>query len=120
MLNTHGDGAHCMTTQDQSHAKQEPSAQQQPSDSRRTAQSPAPGFAYQLVRSSLVELFRLDPARITPDARLADDLGVDSIDAVDLVDRVKRTTGHKLSAQDFKSVRTVADLAEAVERLIRV
>ncbi len=74
---------------------------------------------YELIRSSLVELFRLDPARITPGARLADDLGVDSIDAVDLVDRVKRATGHKLSAQDFRSVRTVADLAQAVERLTR-
>ncbi len=74
---------------------------------------------YEMIRSSLVELFRLDPARITPGARLADDLGVDSIDAVDLVDQVKRATGRKLSAQDFKSVRTVADLAQAVERLLR-
>jgi acyl carrier protein len=74
---------------------------------------------YEMIRSSLVELFRLDPARITPGARLADDLGVDSIDAVDLVDQFKRSTGRKLSAQDFRSVRTVADLAQAVERLMR-
>jgi acyl carrier protein len=74
---------------------------------------------YRMICASLVELFRLDPARITPGARLADDLGVDSIDAVDLVDQVKRATGRKLSAQDFRSVRTVADLAQAVERLIR-
>jgi acyl carrier protein len=74
---------------------------------------------YEMIRASLVELFRLDPARITPEARLADDLEIDSIDAVDLVDQVKRTTGRKLSAQDFRAVRTVADLAQAVERLIR-
>jgi acyl carrier protein len=74
---------------------------------------------YEMIRASLVELFRLDPARITPEARLADDLEIDSIDAVDLVDQVKRTTGRKLSAQDFRAVRTVADLAHAVERLIR-
>ncbi len=75
--------------------------------------------AYEMIRTSLVELFRLDPSRITPGARLADDLGVDSIDAVDLVDRVRRATGRKLSAQDFRSVRTVAELAQAVERLMR-
>ncbi|HUN73774.1 MAG TPA: acyl carrier protein [Steroidobacteraceae bacterium] len=75
--------------------------------------------AYEMIRTSLVELFRLDPARITPEARLADDLEIDSIDAVDLVDQVKRRTGHKLSAQEFKSVRTVSDLAQVVERLIR-
>jgi acyl carrier protein len=106
-----------MTTQDPGHTQQDASAQQ-PSDGERSARL-ACGPAYELIRSSLVELFRLDPAQITPDARLADDLGVDSIDAVDLVDQVKRRTGHKLSAQDFKSVRTVADLAQAVERLIR-
>jgi acyl carrier protein len=75
--------------------------------------------AYAMIRSALVELFRLDPARITPEARLADDLEIDSIDAVDLVDRFKRLTGRKMNAQDFKSVRTVSDLAHAVERLIR-
>ncbi len=73
---------------------------------------------FAMIRSALVELFRLDPARITPEARLADDLEIDSIDAVDLVDRFKRLTGRKMSAQDFKSVRTVSDLAHALERLI--
>ncbi len=76
-------------------------------------------WIYRMIRSSLVELFRLDPARITPEARLADDLEIDSIDAVDLVDQVKRVTGRKVSAEDFKSVRTVSDLARAVERLVR-
>lgn len=77
-----------------------------------------PQRAYAMIRSALVELFRLDPARITPEARLADDLEIDSIDAVDLVERVKRTTGRKVAAEDFKAVRTVADLARVVERLL--
>jgi len=71
------------------------------------------------IREALVELFGLDPARITPDARLADDLEIDSIDAVDLVEHVRRTTGHKLSAEDFRAVRTVGDLVQAVGRLLR-
>jgi len=74
---------------------------------------------YELVRSALVELFQLDPQRITPSARLADDLEIDSIDAVDLVDRIKRATGRKIGAEEFRSVRTVSDLAHAVERLVR-
>jgi acyl carrier protein len=77
-----------------------------------------PQRAYDLIHSALVELFRLDPARITPEARLADDLEIDSIDAVDLVEQVKRTTGRKVSAADFKAVRTVSDLARVVERLL--
>lgn len=76
-------------------------------------------WVYEMIRSSLVELFRLDPARISPEARLADDLEIDSIDAVDLVDRVRRVTGRKVTAEDFRAVRTVSDLAQAIERLIR-
>ena len=45
------------------------------------------------LRATLVELFELDPARITPDARLYDDLEIDSIDAIDLMDRLRRQTG---------------------------
>lgn len=74
---------------------------------------------YAMIRSTLVELFELDPARITPEARLADDLEIDSIDAVDLVEQVRHATGRKMSASDFKSVRTVSDLAQAIERLLR-
>jgi acyl carrier protein len=72
---------------------------------------------HETIRSSLVELFELEPARITLDARLAEDLEIDSIDAVDLMDRLKRFTGKKISAEDFRSVRTVGDLVQAVERL---
>ena len=73
---------------------------------------------FSTVRAALVELFGLDPARVTLEARLVDDLEIDSIDAVDLVDHVKRITGHKLSAEDFRAVRTVGDLVLAVRRLL--
>ncbi|MCJ7451992.1 MAG: acyl carrier protein [Steroidobacteraceae bacterium] len=71
------------------------------------------------VRTSLAELFELDPARITLAARLNEDLEIDSIDAVDLMDRLRRQTGKKISADDFRSVRTVGDLVEAVYKLVQ-
>jgi len=74
---------------------------------------------HEVIRSALVELFELDPERITLDARLSEDLEIDSIDAVDLMDHLKRLTGRKLSADDFRSVRTVGDLIQAIERLTR-
>jgi acyl carrier protein len=69
------------------------------------------------IRSTLVELFDLEPAEITPEARLFEDLEIDSIDVVDLMDHVRRYTGHKVTAEDFRSVRTVSDLASVIERL---
>jgi len=70
------------------------------------------------VREALVELFEIDPADITPAARLNEDLEIDSIDAVDLLDRLRRKLGRKISAEEFRSVRTVSDLVDAVHKLI--
>ncbi|RRV29033.1 acyl carrier protein [Pseudomonas sp. o96-267] len=70
------------------------------------------------LRSALVELFELDAERVNLDASLYEDLEIDSIDAVDLIDHIKRQTGRKLAAEEFKSVRSVGDVVEAVYRLI--
>jgi acyl carrier protein len=70
------------------------------------------------IRQTLVELFELEPARITPEARLYEDLEIDSIDVVDLMDEVQKHTGRKVTPEDFRSVRTVKDLATVVQRLL--
>lgn len=70
------------------------------------------------IKASLAALFELDPAQITLAARLNEDLEIDSIDAVDLLDGLRRQTGKKISADDFRSVRTVGDLVEAIYRLV--
>ncbi|MFC4310577.1 acyl carrier protein [Steroidobacter flavus] len=70
------------------------------------------------IRQTLVELFELEPARITPEARLYEDLEIDSIDVVDLMDEVQKHTGRKVTPEDFRSVRTVNDLAAVVQRLL--
>ena len=71
------------------------------------------------VRSALVELFEVEPERVTLEARLNEDLEIDSIDAVDLLDRLRRLTGRKISADDFRSVRTVGDLVTAVHAVLQ-
>jgi acyl carrier protein len=70
------------------------------------------------LRTTLVELFELDPARITPVARLYDDLEIDSIDAIDLMDRLRRQTGRKIDSERFRSVRTVSDLVDTIHQLV--
>ena len=54
------------------------------------------------IRSTLVELFELSPADVTPEARLYEDLEIDSIDVVDLMDEVHRHTGRKATPEDFR------------------
>jgi acyl carrier protein len=70
------------------------------------------------LRDALVELFELEAERVTLDANLYQDLEIDSIDAVDLIDHIKRQTGKKLAAEEFKAVRTVGDVVEAVLQLV--
>jgi len=73
---------------------------------------------FDTLRSALVELFELEPERVNLQANLYQDLEIDSIDAVDLIDHIKRKTGKKIAAEDFKAVRTVNEVVEAVYRLV--
>lgn len=73
---------------------------------------------YQRVQLVMQELFDLEPQQVTLQARLYEDLDIDSIDAVDLVVELKKITGKKLQPEEFKSVRTVQDVVDAVSRLL--
>ncbi|WP_455427709.1 acyl carrier protein [Dryocola sp. LX212] len=72
---------------------------------------------YQEVTELLVKLFELDAAQIKPEARLYEDLDLDSIDAVDMVVHLQKRSAKKIRPEDFKAVRTVQDVVDAVERL---
>ena len=73
---------------------------------------------YERVVSILVELFELAPEQISEESRLYDELDIDSIDAVDLIVELKTYTGKKIAPEDFKSVRTVGDIVDAVENVL--
>ena len=75
---------------------------------------------FAILRAALIELFELAPEQISLEANLYDDLEIDSIDAVDLIDHIKRQTGKKIAAEEFKAVRTVGDVVEAVLRVVNM
>jgi acyl carrier protein len=74
---------------------------------------------FEQVRGVLVQLFELDPGKIVPEARLYDDLDIDSLDAIDLILELKQLTGRKVQPEQFKHVRTVGDVVDAVQALLR-
>ena len=74
---------------------------------------------YQEVSALLITLFEVAPEDITPEARLYEDLDLDSIDAVDMVVHLQKKTGHKIKPETFKAVRTVQDVVDVVEQLQR-
>ena len=67
----------------------------------------------------LNQTFDIEPARITRESRLGEDLDIDSIDAVDLIVQLKPLMGARLQPDAFKSVRTVQDVVDVLHGLIR-
>ena len=61
--------------------------------------------------------FELPRAKLVPEAKLFENLDLDSIDAVDLVVRLQRQTGLKVKAEDFKAIRTLGDVADVIVKL---
>jgi acyl carrier protein len=70
------------------------------------------------LRAILQDNFAIDPARVTPEAHLFEELDLDSIDAVDLAIKLQEMTGRRIKPEEFKSVRTVGDVIVAVESLL--
>jgi len=74
---------------------------------------------FQKVQGALVELFELDVADIQLETKLYQELDLDSLDAVDLVVHLQKLTGKKIKPEEFKMVRTVEDIVNAVESLLK-
>lgn len=74
---------------------------------------------YERIVEILTENFDIEAERITPEARLHDDLDIDSIDAVDLIVQLKPLVGRRLNAEAFKSVRTIQDVVDALHQLMQ-
>jgi acyl carrier protein len=73
---------------------------------------------YQKLKTYLEEMFEVAPEKVSLEARLYEDLDLDSIDAVDLVIRLQELTSRKFNPEEFKSVRTVGDVVDRVHALL--
>lgn len=66
------------------------------------------------IKAALVEEFEIDPAKVVPEARLYEDLNLDSIDAVDLIVKLKSMLPHNVNPEVFKSMRTLQNVVDGV------
>ena len=70
------------------------------------------------VKAFLVEDLEMDEEKITPEARLKEDIGIDSLDFVDIVVIVEKTFGFKMKTEEMGSVKTFSDFCDYIERKI--
>lgn len=74
---------------------------------------------FERLSAILQDTFDTDISKITPQARLYEDLDIDSIDAVDLIVKLKPIAGKRLHPDAFKSVRTLQDVVDALYDLLQ-
>lgn len=72
---------------------------------------------FEKIKTVLVDEFEMDPSKIVPEARLYEDLNLDSIDAVDLIVKFKSMLPRNVDPEVFKSMRTLQDVVEALHNL---
>jgi acyl carrier protein len=70
------------------------------------------------IRRLMSSLFEIDGSTVTAESRLGDDLDLDSIDAIDLIIKMQDMTGQKVDPEAMKTLRTVGDIADMVEKLM--
>lgn len=79
------------------------------------------GEVVEIVNQVMAEEFELDPAKLVPEARLGEDLELDSLDGVDVVVAIEKAFTCRLGEQQARSLRTLGDIHTVVlERLGQV
>ena len=66
------------------------------------------------LKAVLSKEFEIEEDKITPAAKLADDLELDSIDSIDLIVKMKDFIPGKVDPAIFKTVKTMQDVVDAL------
>lgn len=68
------------------------------------------------VKFFLIEDLGIDEDKITPDAKLKDDIGIDSLDYVDIVVIVNKLFGFKIKPEEMQDVETFRQFCDYIEK----
>lgn len=67
------------------------------------------------VSEILIDDLEIDEEKITPEALLKEELGIDSLDFVDIPVIVKRDFGFKIKSEEMAGVKTVSQFCDYIE-----
>ena len=71
------------------------------------------------IQAMLAEALNLPLEKVAPDAKIVDDLGADSLDVVELLSQLEDEFGIIIPDEDVENLITVADVAAALEKLVK-
>lgn len=70
------------------------------------------------INTTLMEEFEISEEKLVSEAKLFDDLGLDSLDAVDMLVHLEDRMGVKLDVEKMQGVRTLGDIHSLLEGLV--
>ena len=73
----------------------------------------------QAIQAMLADALNLPLEKVTPDAKIVDDLGADSLDLVELLSQLEDEYGITIPDDEVESLVTVADVAAELEKLTK-
>ena len=71
------------------------------------------------VRNFLIEDLEIDEDKIFDDARLKEDMGIDSLDFVDIVVIVEKNLGFKIKPEEMQGVTTLKQFCDYIESKVK-
>lgn len=74
----------------------------------------APEDTFDAFKQCAVEVLQVDPSKIVPEARFAEDLDADSLDLVELVMALEERFGVNVAESELEGVQTVGQAYELV------
>mgnify|MGYP003362414715 FL=1 len=75
-------------------------------------------FPIEKVKEAIVETLGVDEDKITAEADLAEDLGIDSLDAVELVMSLEEEFDIKIDNEELKNMKKVSDVVACIEKAV--
>mgnify|MGYP003372551341 FL=1 len=73
-------------------------------------------MSFENLKEIMVNTLSCDEEKITPEASLADDLKIDSLDAVELVMALEEEAGIKIPDEELPNMKTVKDIMDCIEK----
>ena len=71
---------------------------------------------FEQVKETMVETLNCDEEKIVPEASIADDLNIDSLDAVELVMALEEKRGVRIPDQEMENLKQVKDIVACIEK----
>jgi acyl carrier protein len=71
------------------------------------------------IQAMLAEALNLPLEKVTPDAKIVDDLGADSLDVVELLSQLEEEYGIIIPDDQAESLATVSDVANVIDALMK-